>query len=1281
MADHSRPVVVVDLDDHRDSDLDTPATSVSPLTPVPAKTSTFNTVPRSPEASRFFQDIKNYIPLGCLVQETKTVTDHSNLCCHKWKEVTRPASIPGLPDKLVQGITKLLENAWIRVSANCTGSAHISRLYFLPGDVGNRYVDHSSKVLSRAVHSLVRELDVSPATWEGKYIAGNHVAFDPLAAADEGSLYYMFNTLKSPAPSPEHVTSHFHREALGHLLDHTYDLPGLRSVLYPYQRRSAGLMLQRESESRLELDPRLEQRIAPDGSMYFYGPREAVFFRSPKYYESCKGGILAETMGLGKTVMCIALILTTKGYLPKVPAQYETIRKRSRVGSLAEMAVSSVNKHSAPWKTFFADHAARTGEYMEGCIKLLRQNAPIYEIPQEPIRWNRKTTTPPPKRLMLASTTIIVVPRNLFAQWRAEMDKHVEKDALSVLFMDDPKTDLPDRKELTLYDVILFSRTRFEQEHKDGSDRQGRRQVRYPVSCNCPYIGASRRRDCTCLREEDLYDSPLKHIHFLRLIIDEGHFFSSSRSVAAHVANQMVVTDHRWVVSGTPAKDLLGVELDSITSDPTTVPDEQRRGALAQRRKFNVKEDTSGAIRSLGELVTHFLKIRPWTASEERSAEWKYDIYRFEDPRTKIGIAAFSKSLGRTLESIVVKTQPEDIERDIVLPPLEHRIVRLKPCLFDKYTANAFNFVLTANAVTSERTDTDYLFHPNSQKERYQLVYNLRQSAFTWTGFSEADILATIGNSERYLAKVNTGCTAEDRALLKQCVEEAKSMLSSPCWTALSRSHEVGLSVNDWPEDCAEFWSFNEGQAFLCGVTQLLEAQAFVNQQAESEDPTSGLAGTGLRALKILRTQQPDAADGHEKKSILAKGGVPSSSVSVQSKFDHRRHNMPAREDGTKRSTPKNKSVSAARTSTHDQSGEPQELPANSPLLKTSVTGTTSAKLSYLMSKIWSLYRDEKILVFYDGDNSAYYIAQALELLHINHLIYERTLSPVKKSEYIVLFDKDSSYRVLLMDVRQAAYGLNVSSASRVFFINFCRPQIEAQAIKRAHRIGQTKPVVVETLILEGTIEEEMFERARRMTRAEHSDAKMLDDDRGIKEIIQQARPLPISDEDRNHNVALLADPQQLWSRAGWATWKKKNNATIKDEKHSKGTNELLSSSSNKKRTAAKAIPEDDQNTTATPSKKQKTTSTDMLRNTLIENPSEPARIIDAAEDSTAPVPIPQPSVSHPSVVRIGQALSSSSSQAMNQIFAQRKATAVRRVSLFGGGGGGGDSAGDESGK
>ena len=73
-------------------------------------------------------------------------------------------------------------------------------------------------------------------------------------------------------------------------------------------------------------------------------------------------------------------------------------------------------------------------------------------------------------------------------------------------------------------------------------------------------------------RTEDIYHSPLKDSYFLRIVFDEAHSFFSSLSVTATVAEQLVTTGHLWVVSGTPAKDLPGVEMDLYLSDSTPLP-------------------------------------------------------------------------------------------------------------------------------------------------------------------------------------------------------------------------------------------------------------------------------------------------------------------------------------------------------------------------------------------------------------------------------------------------------------------------------------------------------------------------------------------------------------------------------------------------------------------------------------------------------------------------------------------------------------------------------------
>lgn len=85
------------------------------------------------------------------------------------------------------------------------------------------------------------------------------------------------------------------------------------------------------------------------------------------------------------------------------------------------------------------------------------------------------------------------------------------------------------------------------------------------------------------------------------------------------------------------------------------------------------------------------------------------------------------------------------------------------------------------------------------------------------------------------------------------------------------------------------------------------------------------------------------------------------------------------------------------------------------------------------------------------------------------------------------------------MDLSQAAFGLDMKAASRIYFINpVLNPQVEAQAIGRARRVSQQKPVTVETLVLKNSLDEVILERKQHMTQAEHRQAKSILDIRPI---------------------------------------------------------------------------------------------------------------------------------------------------------------------------------------
>ena len=82
---------------------------------------------------------------------------------------------------------------------------------------------------------------------------------------------------------------------------------------------------------------------------------------------------------------------------------------------------------------------------------------------------------------------------------------------------------------------------------------------------------------------------------------------------------------------------------------------------------------------------------------------------------------------------------------------------------------------------------------------------------------------------------------------------------------------------------------------------------------------------------------------------------------------------------------------------------------------------------------------------------------------------------------------------VFLISLKAGGFGLTLTEADYVFLLDpWWNPAAEAQAVDRAHRIGQTRTVMVYRMVAAGTIEEKVMalQRARR-----DSSAPCMDDD------------------------------------------------------------------------------------------------------------------------------------------------------------------------------------------
>jgi len=138
-----------------------------------------------------------------------------------------------------------------------------------------------------------------------------------------------------------------------------------------------------------------------------------------------------------------------------------------------------------------------------------------------------------------------------------------------------------------------------------------------------------------------------------------------------------------------------------------------------------------------------------------------------------------------------------------------------------------------------------------------------------------------------------------------------------------------------------------------------------------------------------------------------------------------------------------------------------------------------SAKLDALLERVEEL-RDEgqQVLVFSQFVTLLELIRPRLAAAAIPYLML--TGQTENRAELVEKFQSDKTQTVFLLSLKAAGFGLNLTAASYVILCDpWWNPAVEAQAIDRTHRIGQTQPVVAYRLVAADTVEQKILAMQR----------------------------------------------------------------------------------------------------------------------------------------------------------------------------------------------------------
>ncbi|HSG39740.1 MAG TPA: DEAD/DEAH box helicase, partial [Thermoanaerobaculia bacterium] len=323
------------------------------------------------------------------------------------------------------------------------------------------------------------------------------------------------------------------------------------------------------------------------------------------------------------------------------------------------------------------------------------------------------------------------------------------------------------------------------------------------------------------------------------------------------------------------------------------------------------------------------------------------------------------------------------------------------------------------------------------------------------------------------------GTLRRDIASLRQVefdyliLDEAQAIKNADSQTAkaarlLRGRHRLALSGTPVENHLGELWSLLEFlNPGLLGASPLLQARS-----EELRDPDAGTRNLLARALRpfiLRRTKEQVAQDLPAKVEQTLFCELPPKQRRLYDELrDHYRDSLSARigEQGLGRT----------KILVLEALLRLRQAACHPGLLDRGRAGEPCAKLDLLMPQLREVLAEgHKALVFSQFTSFLALLRDHLDREGISYLYLDgRTRD---RREKVEAFQSDSGCRLFLISLKAGGLGLNLTAADYVYLLDpWWNPAVEAQAIDRAHRIGQTRPVFACRLVARDTVEEKILQ-------------------------------------------------------------------------------------------------------------------------------------------------------------------------------------------------------------
>jgi SNF2 family DNA or RNA helicase len=284
----------------------------------------------------------------------------------------------------------------------------------------------------------------------------------------------------------------------------------------------------------------------------------------------------------------------------------------------------------------------------------------------------------------------------------------------------------------------------------------------------------------------------------------------------------------------------------------------------------------------------------------------------------------------------------------------------------------------------------------------------------------------------------------------------------------LQANHRLALSGTPVENHLGELWSLFEFlNPGLLGHASVFKLAGGAARNPEPE--TRAILAKGLRPFILRRTKQQVAKDLPEKtEQTLYCELEPEQRKLYDELREHYRQSLAKTIEAV--------GMNRAKIQVLEALLRLRQAACHPGLIDRKRTADASAKLDMLFPYLEeAIDEGQKTLVFSQFTSFLAILRAKLDKAGIPYEYLDGKTR--NRQEKVERFQNEPDCKLFLISLKAGGVGLNLTAAEYVFLLDpWWNPAVEAQAIDRTHRIGQTKPVFAYRLIAKNTVEEKVLE-------------------------------------------------------------------------------------------------------------------------------------------------------------------------------------------------------------